>query len=385
MKLRIAAPPTLLAMAAALLPAAPAAAGPLVRQATGANPAAIQGAVNQFRADLGGGTTPGQNGSFGGVRREINWDGVPDAFADPNAFPGGFFNANSPRGAQFATPGLSFLVSADDDNPTDPDPDLVRFSSLQPSFATAFSTFSPQRLFTPLGSPITDTTFFVPGTDTQATTNGFGVVFTDVDTAGSARLDLIGPNGEQLGRFPVPPTAGDGSLSFVGVSFDAGEQIARARTISGAAAITQPAQLDVTQGGAADLVVMDDFIYGEPRALQVPGPDRTAPKLKLTGVRKSMKLAKFLKGVKVSITPDEEASLDVSLLAAARRATISAKFNLTLASKSLGFSKAKRNLKLKPARKLIGKAKRFKVQLRIVATDRSGNRGTVTRQIRVRK
>jgi hypothetical protein len=375
MKLRIAAP-TLLAMAAALLAAAPAAAAPLVRQATGADPAAIQGAVNQFRADLGGGTTPGQNGSFGGVRREINWDGVPDAFADPNGFPGGFFNSNSPRGAQFATPGLSFLVSANAPGP-------VRFSSLQPSFATAFSTFSPQRLFTPLGSPITDTTFFVPGTDTQATTNGFGVVFTDVDTAGSARLDLIGPNGEQLGRFPVPPTAGDGSLSFVGVSFDAGERIARARTISGAAAITPtPGQLDVTQGGPADLVVMDDFIYGEPRALT---PDTTPPALTLTGLKKKLKRAKFLKGVKVGIKPDEESSLDVSLLAAARSATISAKFNLTLASKSLGFSTAKRKVKLKPARKLIGKAKHFKVQLRIVATDRSGNKSTVTRKIRVRK
>jgi hypothetical protein len=181
----------------------------------------------------------------------------------------------------------------------------------------------------------------------------------------------------------VPPTPGDASFSFLGVIFNAGERVARVRTTNGGAALA-PGVNDITQGGAADLVVDDNFVFGEPQALVAPGPDRTAPKLKLTGVRKSMRLAKFIKGVKVGITPDEESSLDVSLLAAARRATISA-FNLTLASKSLGFSKAKRNVKLKPARKLIGKAKRFKVQLRIVATDRSGNKRTVTRKIRVRK
>jgi hypothetical protein len=32
---------------------------------------------DSFRVAIGGGTTAGANGSFGGVRREINWDGVP--------------------------------------------------------------------------------------------------------------------------------------------------------------------------------------------------------------------------------------------------------------------------------------------------------------------
>jgi hypothetical protein len=42
---------------------------------------------DSFRAAIGGGTLAGANGSFGGVRREINWDGVPDAFAAPNLLP----------------------------------------------------------------------------------------------------------------------------------------------------------------------------------------------------------------------------------------------------------------------------------------------------------
>ena len=49
-------------------------------------------ARDSFRTALGGGAIAGANGSFGGVRREINWDGVPDASATPNDLPADFFN-----------------------------------------------------------------------------------------------------------------------------------------------------------------------------------------------------------------------------------------------------------------------------------------------------
>ncbi len=87
-------------------------AGFTVFEASGANPAAITPTRDAFRTAVGGGTTAGANGSFGGARREINWDGVPDAFADSNSLPANFFNANSPRGVVFSTPGTGFLVSA---------------------------------------------------------------------------------------------------------------------------------------------------------------------------------------------------------------------------------------------------------------------------------
>src|SRR2546425_13202975 len=55
-----------------------------------------------------------------------------------------------------------------------------------PTYGTIFSTFSPLRLFTPVGSNITEALFFVPNAhDTDvpppAMVRGFGAVFTDVD------------------------------------------------------------------------------------------------------------------------------------------------------------------------------------------------------------
>ena len=113
-----------------------------------------------FRAAIGGGTTAGANGSFGGVRREINWDGVPDDRADPNPLPADFFNVNSPRGVVFSTPGTGFMVSAN----------AGVGVPIQFGFADQLETFSPQRLFTALNSPVTDVNFFVAGTDQTATT-----------------------------------------------------------------------------------------------------------------------------------------------------------------------------------------------------------------------
>ena len=48
-------------------------------EAEGANAAAITPTRDDFRTAVGGGSVAGANGSFGGLRREINWDGVPDA------------------------------------------------------------------------------------------------------------------------------------------------------------------------------------------------------------------------------------------------------------------------------------------------------------------
>src|ERR1700750_354857 len=74
----------------------------VVFSGAGANAAAITATRDSFRNAIGGGTTAGANGSFGGIRREINWDGVAAAASAPNNLPANFFNVNSPRGVIFS-------------------------------------------------------------------------------------------------------------------------------------------------------------------------------------------------------------------------------------------------------------------------------------------
>ena len=105
------APRVLIVPALALLGWSPAGAGrPRPLQFVRANAAAIQATVDSYRAALG---TLNANvaGSFGSGRREINWDGVPDASAAPNNLAANFFNSNSPRGVVFGTPGTGFQVA----------------------------------------------------------------------------------------------------------------------------------------------------------------------------------------------------------------------------------------------------------------------------------
>ncbi len=242
-----------------------ASAAPVVRQGTGANQAALQAIVDQFRSDLGGANN-GVGGLFKTGRREINWDGVPDSVAEPNNFPLDFFNVNSPRGVIFnavedATGAAlnHFAVSS-----TTASGVPVRFSNLNASYAAAFQTFSAQRLFTVRNTNIMEVNFVVPGTKTPATVSGFGVVFADVDSAGGGSRSLIrvyGPDGRQLSA----ASAGvqDNGLSFVGISFNAGERISRVTIESGNAALSSTNTDGV---GGVDVVAMDDFIYGEPRA-----------------------------------------------------------------------------------------------------------------------
>src|SRR5215468_4220609 len=100
---------------------------------TGLNVAQITPIRDNFRTAVGGGTVAGANGSFGGVRREINWDGVPNAFSAPNLMPGNFFNVNSPRGAVFSTPGTGFQVSANAGGATP-----IDFGNINPTYTTTF-------------------------------------------------------------------------------------------------------------------------------------------------------------------------------------------------------------------------------------------------------
>lgn len=243
-------------------------AAPVVRQFSGANAAAIQAGVDQFRADLGGANN-GVGGTFKTGRREINWDGVPDAFSEPNNFPADFFNVNSPRGVIFnaieSDTGAAlnqFAVSA---NTASGVP--VRFGNINASYSAIFQTFSAQRLFIARNTSILEVNFVIPGTKIPATVSGLGAVFADVDSSTGGNRTVMrfyGPDGRQLPGAASAPVA-DGGLSFVGVSYNAGERIARVVIESGNIGLSATNNDGVN---GVDVVAMDDFIYGEPRSSQ---------------------------------------------------------------------------------------------------------------------
>jgi hypothetical protein len=241
-------------------------AGFTVFEAAGPDAASITATRDAFRAAVGGGTAAGANGSFGGLRREINWDGVPPSLSDPNLMPADFFNANSPRGAVFSTPGTGFLVSANAGLSTPP---LFGFPS-------DFQAFSPQKLFTAVNSNIVDVNFFLPGTNEAATVGAFGLIFVDVEVANLTKIEFF-DQANQLIFSRDALVAGNQGFSFLGGVANAGEEISRVRITSGANTIVANGLLG---NPTDDVVVMDDFLYAEPHAVAVPEPASLA----LTGL-----------------------------------------------------------------------------------------------------
>jgi len=218
----------------------------------------IAGAIAEYQALLGtdNGGAPDQHATG---RREINWDAVPDELAAPNAYPSDFFNApDAPRarGAVLETPGDHLAVSADADNPAGAP---VRFGDINPTYTDTFRAFSQERLFSPVGSNVANIHFFVPGTDTPAAVRGFGAVYTDVDRKETAAFKFFDVDGKLLGKFAVPKSK-DG-LSFLGVAFPK-PIVARVQIVYG------NTKLGPNDDARYDVAVMDDFIFGEPQAVE---------------------------------------------------------------------------------------------------------------------
>lgn len=245
-------------------------AGFIVFEAAGSTPASITPTRDAFRTAVGGGTVAGANGDFGGLRREINWDGVPGGLSDPNLMPADFFNTTSPRGAVFSTPGTGFLVSSNAGGTT---PTLF-------GFPNDFQVFSPQKLFTAVNSNITDVSFFVPGTTTAATTSAFGVIFVDVETANTSSLDFFDANNNLLFSRSAM-VGGNQGLSFLGGVANNGEQISRVRITSGVNTIVSNGVLGNQND---DIVVMDDFLFATPSAAATATPEPASVSLLGFGV-----------------------------------------------------------------------------------------------------
>jgi hypothetical protein len=211
----------------------------------------ITGAVNDYRTLLGT-LNPNVAGEQPGGRREINWDGVPAAFTNNDLFPGNFFNVNSPRGVLFTTPGSAFRIT---DN---------GYVDVNANYAGEFNVFSRPKLFTARGSTVTDVQFVVAGSNTQALVTGFGSVFADVGLDSSTTIEYFDAAGNRLLSLKALRRSDAAGLSFVGAVF-ASQVVARVRITSGNTPIDPTVNDNVSTGGNRDIVVMDDFIYGEPR------------------------------------------------------------------------------------------------------------------------
>ena len=213
----------------------------------------ITASVNAYR-DLLGALNPNVAGEQPGGRREVNWDAVPAARTNRDDFPGNFFNVNSPRGLLMTTDGTGFRIS---DN---------GYVDVNPGYAGEFDTFSPTKLFVAVGSTVTDLAFVVAGSNTPATVTGFGSVFADVGRAHSTTIEYFDAAGKRLLKVAAPRGSDQTGLSFVGAQFES-PIVARVRITSGDTPIGANTDDDVKgRGHKRDIVAMDDFIYGEPRA-----------------------------------------------------------------------------------------------------------------------
>jgi hypothetical protein len=122
-----------------------------------------------------------------------------------------------------------------------------------------------------------------------------------------------------------------------------------------------------------------------PTPTPTPTADATAPAATVSAAS-TISLAALLKtGLKVRVTPDESARLEVTLLGTVTRANLRAAFNLTLASRALGLAPGTRTVRLKPARKLVASLRKaFKLRVRVVASDAAGNRRTIDKTVTVK-
>jgi hypothetical protein len=215
----------------------------------------IQVGVDAFRAALGEPSNGGTAGEQAAGRREISWDGAgANPFNNKNDFPAAFFNTNVKSGAVFTTPGTGFRN------------DSSKFAEVNIEYANEFTAFSPTKIFSPIGSNVMDVLFQVAGQPTPAEVTGFGVVFADVDVDGATTIEFFDRTGNSLGTVKAPTRSNAAGLSFAGGKFDS-PIIARVRITLGTGALSATVK-DVTGGGTFDVVVTDNFIYGEPKAIR---------------------------------------------------------------------------------------------------------------------
>lgn len=213
--------------------------------------------VTDFQNALGGVNNGNGAAAATGFRR-VNWDGgvVP---LNVNTFPFNLFNdsaAGVPRGILVGAAGNGLRAANDD------------FAAINATYAAQFNPFSNTVTFSPTTTNILWAKFEPADVrGVPASTHGFGAVFADVDTAGSTSIEFF--NGAtSLGVFNVTPRSDATGHSFLGVTWQNGVRVTSVKLKLGSGTLAAGTG-DVTDNAAnPDLVVVDDFIYGEPQVVQ---------------------------------------------------------------------------------------------------------------------
>ncbi|HET7899208.1 MAG TPA: hypothetical protein VFL47_16090, partial [Flavisolibacter sp.] len=133
---------------------------PVGVQAAGPDASSIQGAIDTFRGLLGD-DNRNNPGPIEKGRREINWDGGNPGVLDTTSPANPFVTFLNTRGSVFKTPGVGLSQAPPSGGPQGGL--AVLFGN--PTYGKIFRAFSKSRLFTPVGSNITDASFAIPGTN----------------------------------------------------------------------------------------------------------------------------------------------------------------------------------------------------------------------------
>jgi hypothetical protein len=114
----------------------------------------------------------------------------------------------------------------------------------------------------------------------------------------------------------------------------------------------------------------------DPPVVPAPGSaDTKAPVVSVGGLsKKPVRVRSLLRGLRPKVSADEPAAFQVRLVG-----------SVTLARAGLPIGTGARAVKLKPKRRLVGRARRFNVRVVVTAVDAAGNRSVVTRTVRVRR
>jgi hypothetical protein len=228
--------------------------------------AAFEGDIT---AAIGGVNNGGGAATTNGFRT-INWDGVGLGATD-GAFTNQVITPNHTVGIpvnRFQARGVIFedIYAVTD----------TGFATENPGAAGQFTPFSPTKIFAMFDDNGIELHFTVPGSTTPAGSLGFGAVFLDVEKANTTSIEYF--NGTtSLGKFFVP-VAPSGQPSFFGATF-AQPVVTRVELTLGDATLfsvdkntgtVTAGPADVSNGGTADLVATDDFVYAEPQVYSAP-------------------------------------------------------------------------------------------------------------------